>query len=75
MTVFHAFFLGIVQGLTEFIPVSSTAHMLIVQQLLGIPANDAIFSFLILVQIGTIISLIAFFWKDLTKLIKSFFLS
>jgi undecaprenyl-diphosphatase len=73
MTVFHAFFLGIVQGLTEFIPVSSTAHMLIIQQLLGIPANDAIFSFLILVQIGTIISLIAFFWKDLTKLIKSFF--
>ena len=65
MNLFQAFLLGIIQGLTEFIPVSSTAHLLIGQKLLGIPADDAMFSFLIIVQLGTIVSLFAFYWKDL----------
>jgi undecaprenyl-diphosphatase len=65
MNLFHAFLLGILQGLTEFIPVSSTAHLLIAQRLLGLPADDAAFSFNVLVQLGTILSLIVFFWKDL----------
>ena len=69
MTLFHAFLLGIVQGLTEFIPVSSTAHLLIAQYLLGIPSSDAIFAFLVLVQLGTIVSLIIFFWKDLLAIV------
>jgi len=73
MTILHSFLLGIIQGLTEFIPVSSTAHLLIGQKLLGIPANNAIFSFLILVQLGTSLSLVIYFWKDLLKLVKSFF--
>ena len=69
MTVIHAFLLGIIQGLTEFIPVSSTAHLLIGQKLLGLPASDAMFSFLVLVQIGTIVSLFVYFWKDLASII------
>ena len=69
MTLFQSFLLGIVQGLTEFIPVSSTAHLLISQYLLGIPASDAIFAFLVLVQLGTILSLIIFFWKDLLAIV------
>ncbi len=73
MNIIHAVLLGILQGLTEFVPVSSTAHLLIGQKLLGIPANDAIFSFLILVQLGTILALIVYFWKDLLKLVKAFF--
>jgi undecaprenyl-diphosphatase len=73
MTLFQSFLLGILQGLTEFIPVSSTAHLLIGQKLLGIPASDAMFSFLVLVQLGTILSLIVYFWKDLWKIIKAFF--
>ena len=68
MTIFQAFLLGIIQGLTEFIPVSSTAHLLIGQKLLGLPANDAMFSFLVLVQIGTIVSLLIYFWKDLISI-------
>jgi len=73
MTLLHAILLGIIQGLTEFIPVSSTAHLLIGQKLLGIPASDAIFSFLVIVQLGTIVSLVLYFWKDLMVLIKAFF--
>jgi undecaprenyl-diphosphatase len=69
MNVFHAFLLGIIQGLTEFIPVSSTAHLLISQYLFGIPASDAMFAFLVLVQLGTIVSLIVFFWKDLLAIV------
>src|SRR5512141_268667 len=73
MTIIHAFILGIIQGLTEFIPVSSTAHLLITQKLLNIPASDAMFSFLVIVQLGTIVSLIVFYWKDLLGLVNAFF--
>jgi undecaprenyl-diphosphatase len=71
MTLLHAFFLGIIQGLTEFIPVSSTAHLLISQKILNIPADDAMFSFLVIVQLGTIVSLFAFYWKDLLLIARS----
>lgn len=71
MNLFQAFLLGIVQGLTEFIPVSSTAHLLIGQRLFGLPADDAMFSFLVIVQLGTLISLFAFYWKDLLAVVKA----
>lgn len=73
MNIFHAFLLGIIQGLTEFIPVSSTAHLLIGQRLLGLPASDAMFSFLVIVQLGTIVSLLIFYGKDLLGLVQAFF--
>lgn len=71
MTVLQAFLLGIIQGLTEFIPVSSTAHLLIGQRLLNLPADEAMFSFLVIVQWGTLISLFAFYWKDLLSIAKA----
>lgn len=71
MNLFHSFLFGIIQGLTEFIPVSSTAHLLIGQQLLGIPADDAMFSFLVIVQLGTLVSIFAFYWKDLLAIAKA----
>lgn len=73
MSLINAIILGIIQGLTEFIPVSSTAHLLIGQQLLGIPSDDLVFSFLVIIQIGTIISLLVLFWSDLLSLVKAFF--
>ena len=73
MNIFQAILLGVLQGLTEFIPVSSTAHLLIGQRLLDLPASDLVFSFLVLVQLGTVLSLIVYFWKDLLELIKAFF--
>ncbi|NTU56793.1 MAG: undecaprenyl-diphosphatase UppP [Anaerolineales bacterium] len=71
MTVLQAFLLGIVQGLTEFIPVSSTAHLLISQTILEIPADEAMFSFLVIVQLGTLVSLFVFYWKDLLSILKA----
>src|ERR671922_591946 len=74
MTFLQSFLLGIIQGLTEFIPVSSTAHLLIGQTLLGIPAGDRIFSFHVIIQLGTVIALLLFFWKDLWDILRAFFL-
>lgn len=71
MNLFHALLLGIIQGLTEFLPVSSTAHLLIGQKILGIPANDAVFSFLVIIQLGTILSLIIYFSKELWKIAQA----
>ncbi|MBE7535785.1 MAG: undecaprenyl-diphosphatase UppP [Anaerolineales bacterium] len=73
MTLLHSLLLGVIQGLTEFIPVSSTAHLLIGQKLLGIPADGAMFSFLIIVQLGTLVSLFAFYWEDLLSIAKATF--
>jgi undecaprenyl-diphosphatase len=73
MNMFHAFLLGIIQGLTEFIPVSSTAHLLIAQYFLRIPSDDAAFAFNVLVQLGTTVTLIIYFWKELLALVKAFF--
>ena len=71
MNIFQSFLLGILQGLTEFIPVSSTAHLLIAEHILKIPASDpALFSYNVLIELGTTIALIIYFWKDLWIIIK-----
>ena len=71
MTIWQAFILGITQGLTEFIPVSSTAHLLIVQKLLGVSTDQFTFSFLVIVQLGTLLSLSIFYWQDLFSIAKA----
>jgi undecaprenyl-diphosphatase len=73
MTFFQALILGIVQGLTEFLPISSSAHLVIVPYLFGwdIPA-DVAFVFDVLVQMGTLVAVIAYFWKDLVVIASGF---
>jgi undecaprenyl-diphosphatase len=74
MTLLQAFLLGIIQGMTEFIPVSSTAHLLIGQSLLGIPSSSSIFSFHVIIQLGTVLALLLFFWEDIWVIIRGFVL-
>jgi undecaprenyl-diphosphatase len=74
MTFPQAFLLGIIQGLTEFIPVSSTAHLLIGQALLNIPSNGKIFAFHVIIQLGTVLALLVFFWQDIWIIIRAFLL-
>lgn len=74
MTIFDAFLLGVVQGLTEFIPVSSTAHLLIFEKLLGIPVDARLFSFSVIIQLGTVVAMLAFFWKDILAITTAFLL-
>lgn len=75
MTLLQALLLGIIQGLTEFIPVSSTAHLLIGQKLLGVASNNLVFAFIVIIQLGTVVSLLVLFWNDLLTLVKAFFAS
>jgi undecaprenyl-diphosphatase len=65
MTIIQSILLGIIQGLTEFIPVSSTAHLLISERILGLEAGSELFTFTVLVQQGTLLALIVYYWKDL----------
>lgn len=64
MTFIHALILGIVQGLTEFIPVSSTAHLFITSYWLGLPSDERLFAFNVIIQLGTVAALLLFFWRD-----------
>ena len=73
MNIFHAIVLGIVQGLTEFIPVSSTAHLFIVSNLLGLPSDDQVFAFDVIIQLGTVGALLLFFWHDYWDIAKAVF--
>ena len=73
MNIFYGILLGIIEGLTEFIPVSSTAHMLIVQRLFNLPSDPGMFAFLVLVQLGPLLALLVYFWKDYWSLIRAFF--
>ncbi len=65
MTVLHAFLLGIVEGITEFLPISSTAHLLMTQHLLGIGMEQRTASFDIIIQLGAILAACFFFQKTI----------
>ena len=56
MTVLQTIILAIVEGLTEFLPVSSTGHMIITQSLLGIPSDEFVKAFTVIIQFGAILS-------------------
>jgi undecaprenyl-diphosphatase len=71
MTIIEAIVLGLVQGLTEFIPVSSTAHLLIVPSILGWGDPGAAVSAVI--QFGTLLAAIIYFFRDIVRLIGGFF--
>ena len=66
MSWLEAVVLGVIQGLTEFLPVSSSAHLAIYPQLVG--ANDPGASFTAVTQIGTELAVIAFFWRDIWRI-------
>lgn len=76
MTLFQSIILGIVQGLTEFLPVSSSGHLVITSKLLhvDIPAHQA-FLFYVLVQVATLVAVISYFWKDLFTIGKAMLVS
>ena len=62
--------LGIVQGLTEFLPVSSSGHLVILQKILGFHAHEVAIS--VVLHLGTLLAIIIFFWKDILNLLKNF---
>jgi undecaprenyl-diphosphatase len=68
--VWEGILLGLVQGLTEFLPVSSSGHLVIVQYVLGVKQPGVVFE--VLVHLGTVLSVIWVFWEDLFRLATGF---
>lgn len=71
MTVFQAALLGLIQGLTEFLPVSSSGHLVLFQAFLGI--NDGGIVFEVMVHFGTLLAVVTVFWQDILNLVREFF--
>ncbi|MGE5087143.1 MAG: undecaprenyl-diphosphate phosphatase [Bacillota bacterium] len=63
MTYLHSIILGIVEGLTEFLPISSTGHMIITSSLMGIEENSFTKAFEVIIQFGAILSVLVLYWK------------
>jgi undecaprenyl-diphosphatase len=65
MSFLHALIIGIVEGITEFLPVSSTAHMILTQHVLRIAESEFVKSFEIIIQLGAILSVVVLYWRKL----------
>lgn len=63
MTWFEAFIIAVVEGLTEFLPVSSTGHMILAQALMGVESDEFVKLFTINIQFGAILSVLVLYWK------------
>lgn len=72
MNFWHAIVLGIIQGLTEFLPISSSGHLVVVQSLLKV-AEEMVVSFDIVIHFGTLLAVLAYFREDLVRLIRGLF--
>ena len=74
MNFIQAIILGIVQGLTEFLPISSSAHLVIVPYLFNWTLDPTkAFIFDVLVQLGTLVAVVVYFWGDLTAIFRAVF--
>lgn len=74
LSILKAVFLGALQGATEFLPVSSSGHLVIAQDILGVRLeNGGLVAFDVCLHFGTLISVVAFFWRDILDIFSSFF--
>jgi undecaprenyl-diphosphatase len=75
MDYFQAVVLGIVEGLTEFLPISSTGHLTIAEQILGLDASaDDVTGFTAVIQMGAIAAVVLYFWRDIWRIAKAWVL-
>ena len=72
MTMLNSIILGLVQGIAEFLPISSSGHLVLFQKLLNLPNSEDFIIFDILLHVGTLVSVLFFYWKDVVELIASF---
>ena len=73
MTIIQSIILGIIQGITEFLPISSSGHLVLTPYIFGweIPAEHA-WVFNVLIQVGTLVAVIIYFWRDLLNIMTAF---
>lgn len=71
MNLFEAIVIAIVEGLTEFLPISSTGHMIITEKLLGVPDSDFTKLFTVGIQLGAILAVVVLYWKKFIAPLKT----
>lgn len=75
MNFFEAIVLGIIQGLTEFLPISSTGHLTVAGKLMNLISDQnpqQWTSFIAVIQLGTLLAVVAYFWRDIISIIRDF---
>ncbi len=75
LELLQAIVLGVVQGLTEFLPVSSSGHLLLGQYFLGLDQDRFGLSFDVALHMGTLVAVVSYFWRDLLRMAFAFFRS
>lgn len=73
MNLFHVVILAIIEGLTEFLPVSSTGHMVVASALMGIGKNDFVKLFEVVIQLGAILSVVVLYFKRFFRSVDFYF--
>lgn len=74
MSLFHSILLGIIQGVTEFLPISSSGHLAIAEHLLGVQGASEIPEFFdVLLHLGTLFAVFAAYWSDIWEIVLEFF--
>jgi undecaprenyl-diphosphatase len=73
VSIFQAIIIAIVEGITEFLPISSTGHMIITQQLLGIGDDAFVKAFIVNIQFGAILSVVVLYWKRFFQSLDFYF--
>lgn len=70
MQVWHAIILGVIEGITEFLPISSTGHLTIAEKILGYSISDSsITAFTAIIQSGAVLATVVYFWKDISRVL------
>lgn len=70
MQVWHAIILGVIEGITEFLPISSTGHLTIAEKMLGYSISDSsITAFTAIIQSGAVLATVVYFWKDISRVL------
>jgi undecaprenyl-diphosphatase len=72
--IWQAFVLGVVEGITEFLPISSTAHLTVVEKMLGLQIDDpGVIAFTAVIQVGAIGAVVVYFARDIARLVAAWF--
>ena len=75
MTILNAVILGLVQGVAEFLPISSSGHLAILQDLFGMTtAEEGHLFFDVLLHLGTLVSIFICYWKDIKDMVREVFI-
>lgn len=72
MTLFESIILGLVQGLAEFLPISSSGHLAALQYIFGIDGSNVL-TFTVMLHFGTLVAIFVVYWKDIVDLVKELF--